>query len=85
MLFREIAVINRRDLPAFDFFDIAAVTNPFLPQCRQALLNITLKIWIAPRAAGVLNTHRLIALKAAAKIFGRRERDLAERNAKIGM
>ena len=81
----QVSIVDRRDRAPGGLFHIAAVANPFCPQCRQAFRYIDMLIGIAPRAARVVNADRLIHLDLAAHRFRRRERDLAEWDAEIGM
>src|SRR5437899_5954162 len=81
----EIAIINWRDGPSFDFFDIAARENPVPAQWRQALFNVAIETRLAPRTAGVVNADRLVHFNLAVHRLGRRERYFAERHAKIEM
>src|SRR5438552_11475077 len=85
VLSRQIPIIDRPYCAPSVFLDIAAGANPFLPQRRQTLFDITVKSRIAPRTTCVVNAHRLIALEPAVKIFGRRERNLTERHPYIRM
>ncbi len=66
-----------------NFFDIAAGENPLAAEGRQALFDFTLKSFISPRAAGVIDAHRIVDLDAPGVRFGRTEFDFAERNTDI--
>src|SRR5207249_10488538 len=82
------SVINRPNDSPFDLFNIAAGANPFRAQRRQPLRNIDSPSRIgsiAPRPARIVNAHRLVHFDLAVHRFRRRERNLAERNTKIGM
>src|SRR5206468_9169609 len=85
MFLGEKAVVNGLEFASFDFFDIAARANPFRAQLRQTACHIDICISIAPRTARIVNTHRLVHFDLAIHRFRRRERNLAERNTKIGM
>ena len=73
------------ELPPVDFFDVAAIANPFRAQRRKSLCHIAVKIRITPWAARVVNPHRLVDLDFTVHRLSRRERDLAERNTDVGM
>src|SRR2546430_1476512 len=81
----EIAVINWRDGPSFDFFHVAARENPAPTHGRKPFNWVKRHAWIAPRTAGVVNADRLIHFDLAGHRLGRREGYFAERDAKIGM
>src|SRR5438477_8934679 len=81
----KISIINRLNFSSVDFFDITAFQNPISSQGRQALNWVKRHAWIAPRTARVINPHRFVDLDLAGHRFGRRETDLAEWHAKIGM
>src|SRR5947208_14812182 len=87
----QITIINWRDGPSFDLFDIAAITDPFRAQRRQALFNdpsrigSTAEFRIAPGTARVVNADRLVHFDLAVHRLRRREGYFAERDAKIGM
>src|SRR5450432_1584535 len=85
MLLGKVSIIDRRYLAADGFFHIAAGTNPFCPQCRQAFGYSDVQIRIAPRTARVVNTNRLVHLDFARHRLRRRERNLAEGNVDLGM
>ncbi len=85
MFFGKIPVINRLDFSSLDFFDIAAVADPFRAQRRQTARNIDIYVRIAPRAARVVNADRFVDFNFAIHRLRRRERDLAKRHAKIDM
>jgi hypothetical protein len=75
----------RRNGPPFDFFDIAAIADPFRPQPRQSTRNVDIHIQVTPRAARVVNAHRFVDLDLTVHRLRRRKRDLAERDPNIGM
>src|SRR5438270_1345853 len=85
MRLRQKSIIDGLNRAPPVFLDIAAVANPVLPQRRQALSNITVKIRIGPRAARVVNAHWLVHFDLAVDRFGRRERNLTERHPYIRM
>src|SRR5438132_356078 len=91
MLLRQISVVLRTNGASFDFFGIAAITDPFRAQRRQALFNdpsrigSTAEFRIAPWAAGVVNADRLVHFNLAVHRLGRREGYFPERDANIDM
>ena len=68
-----------------NFFNIAALANPFRAQRRKSLCHIAVKIRIAPWAARVVHAHRLIDFDFTVHGLSRCERDFPERNANVGM
>ena len=84
VLIREVSIIDRRHLSPFDFFDIAAIPDPFRAERRQSFFNIAVEIGIAPWAAGVVNADRFVDFDFAVERFGLRETDLTEGNPEIG-
>jgi hypothetical protein len=85
VLFGKIAVVLRADGTAVNFFDVVASANPFVAQRGQTLFDVSVKLRIAPRAARVVDAHRLVRLESTVEVFGRREADLAHRHAQSGM
>src|ERR1700719_4319397 len=85
MLLRKPSVIDGLHLAAVVRLHIATVADPFRAQRWQTLFNIAIEICVTPRAAGVVNAHRLVHLDLAVHRLGRRERDLAKRHANVGM
>src|SRR5437016_12971248 len=85
MLLGQISVVLRTNGASFNFFDIAAITDPFRAQWRQALFNVAIETRLAPGTAGVINADRLVHFDLAAHRLGRREGYFAERPAKIDM
>src|SRR5262249_1423978 len=79
----EPAIINRLNLAAFGFFNVAAVADPLGAQRRKSSRDIAVKIGITPWTAGVVNAHRLLHLNLAAHRFRRRECDFAKRHANV--
>ena len=82
---REVAVVLRLDLAAFVLGDVPSPCDPFGAQRREALRGIGRLIGVAPRSAAIVNADRFVRLEVAAEIFRRRETDLAERDAHVGM
>src|SRR5262249_47839558 len=85
------SVIDRLNFSSFDFLNITARENPFSSQGRKPLnwikrhgLSRTGTI-TSPGAARVVDADRFVHLDLARHCFRRRERDLAERNANVGM
>src|SRR5437870_4909607 len=85
MFFGKVSVVDRRYFASFDFFDVAAFTDPLRAQRRQALFDVAIETRIAPRTAGVVNADRFVYFDLAVHRLRRRERDFAERDADVGM
>src|SRR5437588_7763568 len=85
MLLGQISVVLRTNGASFDFFDIAAITDPFRTQRRQAVFDVATETRIAPGTAGVVNAHRLVHFNLAGHCFCWRERYFAERNFDVCM
>jgi hypothetical protein len=81
----KVSVIDWLNLSSFDFFHIASVPNPFCPERWQPTRDIDVYIRITPRAARVVNAHRLVDFDLAVHRLRRRERDLAERHFDLRM
>ena len=73
MNLRKPAIIDRLHCPAFVFFHVAAVTDTFCARWRKTFFDIAMKIWIAPRPAGIVNAHRLVRFDLAVYGFRRRQ------------
>ncbi len=58
----QVSVVDWRDGPAFDLFDIAAVADPFRPERRQTFGDFDALIGVTPRTAGIVNADRLVLL-----------------------
>src|SRR5260370_31300676 len=85
MFLRQIAIIDWPNDTAVDFLDITTRENPVSTQGRKPLNWVKRHAWIAPRTAGVVNADRFVDFDLAVHRFGRRERDLAERNPEVGV
>src|ERR1051325_11535996 len=87
----EVSIVDWPNRAALDFFHIAAGENPISSQGRQALNWIERHgpsrtgTIVAPRPAGVINSHRLVDFDLAGHGFGRRERDFAEGHTDVGI
>ena len=81
----EIAVVARLGVASVVFGDITPGHNPLATQAGQAVLHVAAEFLVTPRAACVINPHRVVGLKLAVEIFGRRKTDLAEGHADVGV
>src|SRR6266446_8060382 len=79
----KVAIINRPNFAAGVFPDFPSPADPFRAQRRQTLFDVAMKIRIAPRAAGVVNAHRLVDFDLAANRFRWGERYLPKRNSDV--
>ena len=82
---REVAVVFRLDLAAFVLGHVPSPCDPLGAQRRETLRGIGRLLGVAPWPAAIVNADGLVRLQIAAEIFRRRETDLAERNAHVGM
>ncbi len=80
---RMLTIVLGFDFAAFIFLHVAATLTPLAPQRGQALLEVSVERRIAPGAAAVIDTHRLVRLDLAVEGFRRAEVYLAERHADI--
>src|SRR5437762_9029403 len=91
MLLGQISGVLRPHGASFAFYDVAARTDPFRAQRRQALFNDPSRIGssaefrIAPWAARVVNADRLVHFDLAVHRLRRREGYFPERDANIDM
>jgi hypothetical protein len=85
VLNRKVSIINWPNDSAFVFFHISALQDPIAARGRKPVYWIKSHAWIAPRAAGIVNAHRLVHFDLAIHRFRRRQRDFPERNANVYM
>ena len=57
------------DCATANFFNVAALANPFCAQGRKSLCHIAVKIRITPWAARVVHAHRLIDFDFTVMVF----------------
>ena len=81
----KISVINRLNFSSIDFFNIAALANPFCTQRRKSLCHIAVKIGITPWAACVVHAHGFVDFYFTVYGLSRCEGDFPKRNTNLAM